>query len=344
MKDQDIILGLFYADEDNLVFENIKYSEKFNDMKINDVKMLSYKFLGPVFLTAASNVGTNWKIQFIEASLSLRNSKEKYLNVLQSFFTLNSSVDTKEGSTNLFALISTPFTEDIKLIYDEISNYIHPSIIQGKIKNENLLGNQFDFNSFINIELERGINLVEYSLGSSRKVYWEEEQRYYCIGLIERKNAEDLRISNLYTFDKDDPLRKLFLDHIPSYYVMSILPDYYEHLINETLEVYNKKGVSPHIRMIKLKYKNKKVVYLEEYIIENNISKSFGVILIQQNKQNEKNRKISYYKKKLRFILDRHKDLRDFIKEMNPCFKYERWGATSNEELDKIGLILDNLD
>ena len=50
---ENIILGLFFADEDNLVFDNIKYSDKFTDMKINDIKMLSYKFLGPVFLTAA---------------------------------------------------------------------------------------------------------------------------------------------------------------------------------------------------------------------------------------------------------------------------------------------------
>jgi len=27
MNDQDIILGPFYADEDNLVFDNIRYSE-----------------------------------------------------------------------------------------------------------------------------------------------------------------------------------------------------------------------------------------------------------------------------------------------------------------------------
>ncbi len=344
MDDQDIILGLFYADEDNLVFDNIRYSENFSDMEINDIKMLSYKFLGPVFLTAASGAGYNWKIEFIEASLSLRDSNLENVDVLQSFFTLNSSVDTREGTTNLFALISTPFTEDVKLLNDEISKYILPSIIQGKTVNENLLGSRFDFNRFINIELDRGINLIEYSLGASRKSYWEQEQRYYCVGFIERKNAEDLRISNLYTFDKDNHLRKLFLDYIPSYYAMAILPDYYEHLISETLEVYNKKGVYPDIRMIKLNFKNKEVVYLEENIIENDISKSYGVILVQQNEKNEKNKKLSYYKKNLRLLLDRHKELKEFLKVMNPHFKYERWGAISNEELDKIGLILDNPD
>lgn len=342
MKDQDIILGLFYSNEDNLVFDNIKYSENFSDMKINDIKMLSYKFLGPVFLTAATSLGNSWKIEFIEASLSVRDTNVENVDVLQSFFTLNSSIEVQEGSTNLFALISTPYTEDIKLLYDEISNYIHPSIIQGKIVNENLLGSRFDFNRLINSELERGINLIEYSLGVSRKVYWEEEQRYYCVGLIERKNAEDLRISNLYTFDKDDTRRKVFLDYIPSYYVISILPDYYEHLISETLEVYDKKGVYPNIRMIILKYRDKKVVYLEEYILEYEIYKSYGVILVQQYEENEENKKLSYFKKNLRLILDKKRDLKESLELMNPHFKYERWGAISNDELEKIAEILDN--
>ncbi|UCD01729.1 MAG: hypothetical protein JSV23_01520 [Promethearchaeota archaeon] len=344
MKDQDIILGLFYADEDNLIFDNIKYSENFSDMKINDIKMLSYKFLGPVFLTAATGIGNNWIIEFVEASLSVRDTNMESVDVLQSFFTLNSSIEIQEGTTNLFALISTPYTEDIKFLYDEISNYIHPSIVQGKIVNENLLRSRFDFNKLINSELERGINLIEYSLGGSRKVYWEEEQRYYCVGLIERKNAEDLRISNLYTFDKDDPLRKAFLNDIPSYYVLAILPDYYEHLIGETLDVYNKMGVYPNIRMITLRYRDRKVVYLEEYIVEHKIYKSYGAILVQQNEKTEENKKLSYFKKNLRLILDRNKALKESLELMNPHFKNERWGAISNEELDKIGVILDNPD
>ncbi len=341
---ENIILGLFFADEDNLVFDNIKYSDNFTDMKINDIKMLSYKFLGPVFLTAATSIGENWKIEFIEASLSLRGANVDEVDVLQSFFTLNSSIETQDGASNLFALISTPYTEDVKLLYDEISNFIHPSITQSKIVNENLLGSRFNFNRMINSELERGLNLIEYSLGASRKAYWEEGQKYYCVGLIERKTGENIRTSNLYTFNKDDPLRKLYLEYIPSYYVMSILPDYYEHLISETLEVYEKKGISPNIRVIKLRYKDKKVVYLEEYLFENEISKSFGVILVQQNEETEENRKLSYFKKNLRLILDRNKDIKDSLKLINPNFVSERWGTISNEDLDKIGLILDKND
>ncbi|MCK4370653.1 MAG: hypothetical protein KAW03_06270, partial [Candidatus Lokiarchaeota archaeon] len=110
---ENIILGLFFADEDNLVFDNIKYSDNFTDMKINDIKMLSYKFLGPVFLTAATGIGENWQIEFIEASLSLRGANVDEVDVLQSFFTLNSSIETQDGASNLFALISTPYTEDV---------------------------------------------------------------------------------------------------------------------------------------------------------------------------------------------------------------------------------------
>ena len=282
MKNESYLLGLFYADEDNLVFDKVKFSENLNEERIEALKMLSFRFLGPVFLTAAiqSEIGNNWQIKFIEASLSILNTDVNEVDVLQSFFNLNSSIETLEGTTNLFAMISSPFTEDVKLIYDEISEYIHPSIIQGKVVNENLLGRRFNFERFIAIELQRGINLNEYSQGSFRKAYWEEKQEYYCVGFLERKTGKNIRVSNLYTFDKDDSRRKKYLNLIPSYYIMSILPDYYEHLISETLELYNKKGLYPNIRMIKLSYEDRKVVYLEEYIFEEEIFKSYGVILV----------------------------------------------------------------
>jgi hypothetical protein len=344
MNDEEIILGLFFADEDNLVFENVKCQENLSEDTKNSLKMLSFKFLGPVFLTAATIIGNNWVIESIESSLSLSDTEVNSADVIQSFFALNSSMATLDGNTNLFTLISTPFTEDIKLIHDEISEYIHPSILQGKIVNENLLGSRFNLDRFIRNELSRGLNLIEYSLGASRKVYWEERQQYYCVGVIERKNGEDLRVSNLYTFDKYDLLRKKYLDFIPSYYVLSILPDYYEHLISETLELYNKKGVYPNIRLIKLSNENKKVVYLEEFVIENSITKSYGVVLVQQSENTEENHNLSYYRKILRSILDRKKDLRDVIKSINPHFEDIRWGAILEEELNQIADILDNSD
>ncbi len=342
--DEKIILGLFFASEDNLVFDSIKFSEDFRKEKRDELKMLSFKFLGPVFLTAASGIGSNWKIEFIESSLFLFHAAASEADVIQSFFTLNSSVESQDGATNLFVLISTPFTEDVKLIRDEIVKYIHPSIMQGRIVNENLLGSRFNFDRFIINELDRGINLIEHSLGSSRKSYWEENQRYYCVGLIERKNAEDLRISNLYTFDKDDPLRTSYLDCIPSYYIMSILPDYYEHLISETLNLYDKKGIYPNIKVITLSYDNKKVVYLEEYIYENEFFTSYGTILVQESVFTEENKNLSYFKKKLRLILDQKKNLEDALSLINPHFKNERWGAIREEDLAKIGNTLDARD
>ncbi|KKK45819.1 MAG: hypothetical protein Lokiarch_06600, partial [Candidatus Lokiarchaeum sp. GC14_75] len=213
-----------------------------------------------------------------------------------------------------------------------------------KVVNENLLGNRFNFPRFIDSELSRGIDLIEYSLGASRKSYWEKRQNYYCIGLIERKNGENLRISNLYTFDKDDPLRKKYLSFIPSYYVLSILPDYYKHLISETLELYDKKGVYPSIRLIKLSYEDKRIVYLEEFITENDVFKSYGVILVLQNQFTEDNNNLSYFKKSLRIALERKKELKEILSSVNPYFTEERWGSISDEELNKIGEFLDDND
>jgi hypothetical protein len=125
---------------------------------------------------------------------------------------------------------------------------------------------------------------------------------------------------------------------------MAILPDYYEHLISDTLDLYNKRGVSPKIRLIKLSYENKKVLYLEEFILENSIFKSYGVILVQLSQSTEEIYNISYYRKNLRTILDRKKNLRDVIKSINPKFEDVRWGAILDEELNQIAEILDNND
>ncbi|MFW9874072.1 MAG: hypothetical protein ACFFG0_13270 [Candidatus Thorarchaeota archaeon] len=173
-------------------------------------------------------------------------------------------------------------------------------------------------------------------------MYWDEGHKYYCVELIERKNSEVLRDSNLYTFDKNDPLRKSYLKFIPSYYAMSILPDYYEHLISDTLELYNKKGVYPCIRTIKLSYEDKKVVYLEEFIIEGGIVRSYGVILDQQDDIREMNKHLSYFRKKLRSALDSKKDLKEILGSINPHFKDDRWKTILDKELNKIGEILDS--
>ena len=193
------IVGLFYSDENNLVYENIKYSEKISDEVTNKLRLLSFKFLGPLFLTASSLEGSNWKIDFIESSLSNYQKRTIDVDVIQSFFNLNSSMYSGDGITNLFTLIVSPYTEDIKVIYEKMVKYIHPCIIQGKILKESMLGNDFNLKKFIEEELERGINLIEISLGSSRKMYWEEQSKYHCVSFIERKKSDKSKESHLYT-------------------------------------------------------------------------------------------------------------------------------------------------
>jgi len=266
MENNEGMLGLFYSDENGVIYNNIKLSEDLTDERKIQLKMLPFQFLGPVIMTAASNSKEKWTIEFIEANLYLVNVNTKEVDIIQSFFNLNSSVYSEKGISHLFALIGSRYTEDIRLILNKMIKYIHPSIYQGKIINEDFQGRNFCRNEFIKNELNRGLELIEYTLGSSRKVYWDEKQNFQCIALIERENTENDKKSYLYTFEKNNPLRK----NIPSYYIMSILPSYYENLIHETFEIFGKKGIYPHLRIIKLRHKEKRVIYIEEFLMNNN--------------------------------------------------------------------------
>jgi hypothetical protein len=339
------ILGLFFSDRNNLIYDKIKFSENMSLSEKSKAKLktLSFKFLGPVFLTAACCYDDTWKIELIESSLSHYQKNLPDVDMIQSFFSLNSSIENEKGTTNLFTLIGSDYTEDIKEIYDILSDYIHPSIIQGEIVNEDLLGNRFIFHKFVQDELMRGIHLINYSLGNSRKVYWEEQHGYTCVGLIERIVMNENKESYLYTFYKDNPLRKKALAYIPSFYVMSILPDYYESLINETLKIFNKKSVFPNIRLITLTTNSKKAIYLQEYLIENDIKKNYGVILIQDEDSLGNLRNLSFYKKNLRSILDNNKDLNEMLQVFNQDFAYQKWSIDSEDDLNNIRSILDNI-
>jgi len=266
MENNEGMLGLFYSDENGVIYNNIKLSEDLTDERKIQLKMLPFQFLGPVIMTAASNSKEKWTIEFIEANLYLVNVNTKEVDIIQSFFNLNSSVYSEKGISHLFALIGSRYTEDIRLLFNKMIKYIHPSIYQGKIINEDFQGRNFCRNEFIKNELNRGLELIEYTLGSSRKVYWDEKQNFQCIALIERENTENDKKSYLYTFEKNNPLRK----NIPSYYIMSILPSYYENLIHETFEIFGKKGIYPHLRIIKLRHKEKRVIYIEEFLMNNN--------------------------------------------------------------------------
>jgi len=338
---ENAILGLFFADENEMVYDKIK-KKNLTEERENNLKMLSFKYLGPVFLTEMCNKGNPWNIDLVESALILQDQVSYNEKMFQSFFNINVSNESEDGTINLSALIASPYTEDIREIADELCEYILPAMTQGKIVEENFLGSKFKYSKFIQKELTRGLNLIEYSLGSSRKVYWEEQHNYHCVGLIERIVSKDHKKSNLFTFDKENLLRKKCLEFIPSYYIMAILPDYYEKLIDETLKLFNVTTIYPNIRSIKLHSHEKKVIYLEEYVIEKNIKKSYGVILIEDDEIFNDLNNIAFYRKNLRLILDSNKDVHDIMLKINPNFGFKRWDTLSNETLNELEADLDN--
>jgi len=342
MNNINAILGLFFADQNEMVYDKIKISEDLTEERENNLKMLSFRYLGPVFLTEMCNKGNPWNIDLVESALLLQNQVSYNEKMFQSFFNINASNESEDGTTNLSALIASPYTEDIKEIADELSEYILPAMTQGKIVEENFLGSKFKYSKFIQKELTRGLNLIDYSLGSSRKVYWEEQHNYYCVGLIERTVSKYYKATNLFTFDKDNLIRKKCLEFIPSFYIMAILPDYYEKLIDETLKLFNVTTIYPNIRLIKLHSHEKKVIYLEEYVVEKNVKKSYGVILIEGNEIFNNLNKTAFYRKNLRLILDSNKEVHDILLKINPNFGFKRWDTLSNESLNELEANLDN--
>ncbi len=343
MKSSETILGLFFADENNMVYENIKFSKEMSQENKDKLMMLPFNFFGPVFLTEASGGQSQWKIELIESTISLKTYKTQDTTVIQSLFNLNYSISTEEGITNLFAIVGSPYTEDVRMIYRKMKEYIHPSIIQGKMVNLKLNSSAFKFQKFVAAELIRGINFIDYSLGTSRKMYWEEQQKYYCVGLIEREfNREtNEKFSCIYTFDENDEERKKRLEDIPSFYVMGILPDYYEKLSNDTLEIFEMLNISSNLRRIELRFQEKVVIYVEEY--EENLGKkrSYGVILIPADDSTEYSENISAYRKNLRLHLDGSKTFEQILEKINPRFNLKKWGCSNEEELNNISRSLD---
>ena len=49
-----------------------------------------------------------------------------------------------------------------------------------------------------------------------------------------------------------------------------------------------------------------------------------------------------YFRKKLRVVLDGKKDLKEILKLLNPQIKEKRWGTILDEELNRIGEVLDS--
>ena len=342
MKETNYIIGIFYCTEDNLIFDKIKIPKGISEASTEDIRTLSLRYLGPIFLTKAMQKTKPWTIERIESSLSLRDNPSKEFDMMQSFFMLNSYKEIQGKNTNLFSFIGSPYTEDIKVIYDKMDKLIHPSLLQGNIVNEALMGADFRVEEFIEKELTRGLNLIEYSLGASRKIYWEAPKEYYCVGAMRRKIFHDHEEGYLYTCDEDDPVRLEILKNVPSFYVMSILPNYYEHRIRETLHLFNISGFNPNIRLIKLKQADKNVIYLEEFQITNDLKESYGVILVNKMEGISEPRKTVNYRQKIRQIFDRNKSFEKIMVEINPIINpFVGWGTIEKESLNNIQKVLD---
>ncbi|MHA1724637.1 MAG: hypothetical protein ACTSXH_07320 [Promethearchaeota archaeon] len=344
MKEISPLLGLFFCTEDNIIYDEIKFPQKLSESNLEQLKVLSLRFLGPIFLAKAIQSPMPWQIERIESSLSLKSAQIDRLNLMQSFFILNSTKTFQGKITNLFSFIGSPYTEDIKIIHEKLDEIIHPSMLQGKIVEEALKGEDFNFDRFIRRELRKGLNFIEYSLGSPRKIYWESPKEYYCIGAIKQTSSRDQEKSYLYTCDYDDPIRKEILKKIPSFYVLSIVPNYYEHRIIETLNLFNIMHVIPSIRLIELKRNDDVVIYLEESLIKGDYKESYGVFLINDFNLEVEPKKLIYYRKMLHLILDEKKSFEKIIAEINPIINpFYSWDIREDKALKKIQYSLDKI-
>ncbi|MFX1489794.1 MAG: hypothetical protein ACFFBI_11640 [Promethearchaeota archaeon] len=344
MESSDFLLGLIFSSEDSIIYDKIELSTRLSDKNVQQIKQLPMRFLGPFFMALAYDLKGKWNISFIESTLSSKYEYNSQKTLIQSFICLNSSLEIENQMTQLFGFVGSPYTEDPKMLFDKMNKYIHQSIIQGKHVNQRTYGIEYDYDKLINGELQRGINLINHSLRSPRKMYWEErKQQYYAIAIIERNKNRDSFESNLYTFDIDDPLRLKSLAVIPSYYLIAILPDYFENRIVETLELFEKTEIYPNIRRIKLNGSNREVLYIEEYLVENQIRNSFGLILIPRIDETSECHEISFFKKKLRLILDKKKNFEKSVIEINPRINpFEKWSINSDESLKNFKEFLDN--
>lgn len=342
-KGSEFLLGLFYSDEETLVYDNIKLSYNLSEESIRELKSMSFKFLGPLLMTRELYKQKRWKIDYIETSLSPLTMSVVDDTLMQSFTCLNSSRETAGYITNLFTFIGSPYTEDLAMIYERLDKYIHPSLIQGKLIAKKIHGADFDSNTLIEKEMKRGIDLLEHTLGSPRKIYWEEKMTYFPVAVIKRTLRDKILKSDLFTFDLDDPLRKEALNQIPSYYFMGILPDYYEKRMNEILRLFGKENLYSNITKIKISNPNKVVLYIEEFIYEANNKKSYGLILIPSTNKVKETGDLFFYKKKLRSMLNKIENFERSVIELNSKINpFDNWNLNTNESLQKIEQSLDS--
>jgi hypothetical protein len=164
---------------------------------------------------------------------------------------------------------------------------------------------------------------------------------YSAIGVIKRINKKGVYKSNLYTFDLDDQFRKEALECIPSYYFMGILPDYYEQRMNEILSLFGKDGLNTNIIKIKVSNPDLLVLYVEEFMTIADVKTSYGLILIPSNEKIKESRDLFFYKKKLRYMLNKKEFERSVIELNSRINPFESWNLNSNESLKNIEKKLD---
>jgi hypothetical protein len=345
MRGSNKLVGLFFSDENNLVFKKIRHFHEISEKKATELEMLTFKYFGPVYMTAAEDSKQQWKIDFVEASLSLKQGTSVDGPNLQSFFTLNSNYPTEKGEmTHLSAFISSPYTEDYEPLYEKLTEYIHPCLVQGNIYNKKTNGEEFKERRFIKEELGRGLELLNYNLGSARKMYLKEHQKFYCIGLIENIYENGKEDSKFFTFDKNEQVVESIKENIPSFYIISTLPNYYETLLANTVELFNISAYSSNLRRIDLSSRENQVVYIEEYIMNGEQKRSIGVLLIPTSEiivQEGEN--ISMYRKRIRKYLDNGEihDKEDFINAFNSRFSSQVWDISTEQGLNEIKMNLD---
>ncbi|MFX1571071.1 MAG: hypothetical protein ACFFCV_22250, partial [Promethearchaeota archaeon] len=211
-KGSEFLLGLFFSDEETIVYDNIKLSYELPKETIQKLRGMSLKFLGPLIMTRNLYNQKGWKIDYIETSLTPQMRMTVDDTLMQSFTCLNSTIKVAESITNLFGFIGSPYTEDLTMIYEKLDKYIHSSIIQEKLIAQKIYDTNFDFNMLIEDELKRGVDLIEHTLGSPRKMYWEEKISYSTVGVIKRTKKNGVYTTDLFTFDLDDVLRKEALE------------------------------------------------------------------------------------------------------------------------------------
>ncbi len=344
----DHLLGLFFSDEQNFIYDHLVELNCISPSYREQLKVLAFRFLGPLFFSAASKSKRSWSFELIECGLILDPIKPKIGNFFQSLFVVNSSIFSQNALTNLCAVCASIYTENIDIIQEKMQTYIHPSILQGKLVGEYNQGIKFNLGEYFENEVRRGAINLKDTLGQARKAYGHpEDLEYYVVGIIERKGNLYEKTTTLFTFDQDDPLRLQIKKFIPSFYICAILPDYYEHRMIETLLIFKRDQVIPTLNKIQLTGPYGKAIYIEEYISDGEEIHSFGLILISENEYTQNIQKLSSYKRKLREILlnqdenERKRTLAMLNPSINP---FKEWKANTSEELHLIQNLLDETE